>query len=155
MIILSVALAVVLAILVMILCNWFDEPVAEVRRNMLILGISVGAINFLAPKVPAWVALLLLVIMLSLQAFLVFYWRINGSNAKEILVISLMDGLISLTATACAVRIWDLTNIKWLGTIIGSLPLMVAVISVGYFIADAIQFHQVLQNLEGGDRDEE
>ena len=145
MIVLSVATGVVIAILTMILCNWFDESVFEVRRNMLIVGIVVGVINFFAPKVPAWAALILLAIMLCLQLFLVYYWRVNGSNAKEILVISLMEGLISLTGTACAVRIWDLISIKWLGTIISSLPLMVAVVSIGYFIADALSFHQTLE----------
>lgn len=152
MILLCIVLGAVIFTLLGILSKWFEEPKSLGTKKAAIGGIVVAIASYLAPKVPAGIAMLLLILMLATMGYMVYYWMENGSTVKELTLISGIDTMFHLVALSCAARIWDLTSWKWLSHFVTWLPTATLVISIGFFIANMIWFHE---SLERGDFNEE
>ena len=146
MLLLCIVLGAVIFTLLGILFKWFDEP--KKLKEKIAMSVIIAIVGYLAPKVPAEVAMLLLVVVLAAMGCMVYYWMENGSAAKELILISVIDTLFHLVALSCAARIWDLTSWRWLGHFVTWLPTATLVISIGFFIANMIWFHE---SLERGD----
>lgn len=124
--------------------------------------------NYFAPRLatPVAVSVLLGLSTLGLMAYLVYWWKENGSTIKELVVTIFIDAVLSMLANAAFSRCYDL---NWLRGIIGfvmAVPYIVLFMSIGYFIANLIWWHgiekyRIMEEgivdssiLEGGEDDE-
>lgn len=149
----SIVLGVVIYSLLCKLSVVFEEPKTyALKRNIGVSGIT-ALVNILAPKVPAAVAMLLLIVMIITMGYMVYWWGKEGSNFKELAMFIVVDLLMVLVANAAAIKITDITNVKWVIVFISSLPLIAVVMSVGLFVTDMLYFREILEG--GGDQDEE
>lgn len=148
----SLIMGIIIGCLMWWLENDFSLSIERTIMNSLTLAAIVMLVNWLVPMLPAVVALLILLIVLAVMALLVLHWREYGNSAKQLVILSIVDGILCWEAGICAAKIWDLTQIKWIGVAITSIPIMLLVLSIGYFIVDAIKFQYVLR---GGNANEE
>ncbi len=110
-------------------------------------------ITTVASKVPAWIAMLLLLVVLAMMGYLVLWWMENGSIKRELVAFAIMMLVLWQIAMANAVRIIGITSIGWLIGSIRSIPTIVFFMSIGYMIADMIWFRGKMKK-KGGKENE-
>lgn len=150
---------VVIGILVYVAGGLLGNKLRIRAARALAIGAAAGLVHGIAPKVPAWLAMILLVTMLILMAYMVIWWYTEGSTLKEMLAFVVIDGLFTFTGSSAAARILDLTSYGWLIGIVRALPAVFLVLSIGFFIFDRINFKEWLVSedftTEGYDDEEE
>ena len=110
----------------------------------LAIGAIVGAINYVTPKLGnnfAGVAIVLMIIMLALSAGLMYWFHLGGSNAKEVIAMSLLALLFYWTTKSTAAMAVTVCKAKFWRLFINVLPEVVFSGSVGFFIVDALFFN--------------
>ena len=121
--------------------SWrFEEPKKDAFVKAGIGGVSIAVINWIASKVPAWLALILFLVTLAAFAYLVYWWMEQGSTWKELATFILMALLLSMVSSATVVRIRDICSIRWLIGTMESIPMIVFLMSIGYMIANYIWY---------------
>lgn len=136
----SIVLAVVLMSLSSTASLMFEEPKKVTVIRYLALGLPIGYINALAAKVPISIALLFLVVVLTAQFYLVFWWQEEGSSGVEFLVFAAMEILIGMTGMATSVRTIDTGwHPIWI-SFIKVVPAVLAVVTIGFFAMDMFWF---------------
>ena len=111
-------------------------------------GIFCGLLVAIAPKIPPVIALVFMVADLMLMVMIILWWNVNGSTVKELILVSIIDFFLMLAGSSAAARIMDLTSIKWVVGLIRALPLVLFVLSVGFFIMNMIYFKEWLESEE-------
>ncbi|MBR3269676.1 hypothetical protein IKG07_00225 [Candidatus Saccharibacteria bacterium] len=115
--------------------------------NAVALGVGAALIR-LAPKAPAWVAMILLAADLTFMVFIALWWKQNGSTWKEMIVFALMDLMLMWVGLSAAARILNLTDVRWLIGLIRALPAVAFVLSIGFFILNRMIFEEKLRSDE-------
>ncbi|MBQ6149600.1 hypothetical protein IJI86_01340 [Candidatus Saccharibacteria bacterium] len=101
-------------------------------------GVLAGLFTALSPKVPGWVAMVFLLTELLLMAYIVVWWKINGSTIPELINIALIDLLLMLVGKSSAARILAITENRYVVGTVRALPVIAFIISLGIFIVDMI-----------------
>lgn len=101
-------------------------------------GVLAGLFTALSPKVPGWIAMVFLLTELLLMAYIVLWWKINGSTIPELINITLIDLLLTLVGQSSAARILSITENRYVVGTIKNLPIIAFIISLGIFIVDMI-----------------
>ena len=112
----------------------------------LTCGIVCGLVTMLSPKVFPVIAMIFLIAILMLMVYVIFWWRINGSTVKELIIVSLADLMMMLTGQSAAARILDITSIRWIAGVIKVLPTVAFILSVGFFISNMIYWKGFLES---------
>lgn len=141
----SLILGVVVFCLMLSVSKRFGAEKKEAMRNAGIGGLAIALVNFSAPKVPSIVGMILYFVIAACSAYLVIWWTEDGSTVKELIHFIVIGLLLSITGTACLVRIKDFCSISLLNEIVSTIPAVVFILSTGYMIADMIWFHDELQ----------
>lgn len=144
MFIVSLFLGIVVACLMLSASKRFGEDKKLAWSRAGIALVVVTLINTIASKGPAWLAIILYVIMLAVMGYMIYWWMQEGSNIKELITFAVMMLLFTLVTKGCGARIYDITSMGWLRGIINSIPTIVFLMSIGYMIADMIWFHAEL-----------
>ena len=155
----SIALTVVLMSLSSTASLMFEEPKKTAVIRYLVLGLPIGYINALAAKVPISIALLFLIVVLTAQFYLVFWWQEEGSSGVEFLIFAAMEILTGLTGMATSVRVIDTGwHPIWI-SFIKVVPAVLAVVTIGFFAMDMFWFRakivEVGEELIDDDEEEE
>ena len=142
----------------------FGERFRLRMTQSLTYGIVCGLVCALAPKVYPVIAMIFLLCILALMIYICFWWKINGSTWKELIIVSLLDLMVMLTGQSAAARILDITSVRFIVGFVKVLPVMGFILSVGFFIANKICFTEWLNseefdpskyNVYDGDEEEE
>lgn len=144
---LSIILGLVVGVVIGALALRFEESMRWAVIKSVIAGVLIMISNIIVSKIPAILALMVTLVLFAMMGYLVYWWKKQGSNFKELMLISLADMLIALVAKAGAVRIRDLISTGWLIATIESLPLLIFVLSITFFIADAVWFRIKLEEV--------
>ena len=142
----GVLMFVVVSILVFIAGGMLEMRMNFRVVQALALGLGAGAIHGSAPRVPAWLAMIYLAMILFFMALMAVWWSYNGSAIKEMIVFILTDSLLMWTGMAAADRVLDLTSSWWVTGLVRALPKVALVLSIGFFIYDMISFREDLRN---------
>ena len=152
--ILSLIVTLVVAALIFSNCKRFGEGKEVILVKVIIYGLLSGVINFLAPKVPIFIAVpFFYVIVLALMGYLIYWWHQEGSNVPELLTHSGIMFILMLIGKSAAARVIDTNLPRGLIGVLNGAPLMLFVVGVGFFAADAIWFNLELESLPEGNVD--
>lgn len=149
LIVISLILGAVIMALMLSVSVRFEEPKLRMGIECAVATVISVLVYATASKVPIWLALIFLIIMLAMMGFMVWWWNENGSTIKEMIHFIVIDLLFMLIAKAVAVRLYDWPLPRWFVGIIAALPAVMFVMSIGYFIANRIWFKASLE--EGGE----
>ncbi|MDO4612387.1 MAG: hypothetical protein Q4B29_02955, partial [Candidatus Saccharibacteria bacterium] len=166
---LSIVLALVVFGLVSTICSLFEngcrplkkvedengnEVYTKISRNNLIksaiIGVEVGLINYLSPKVAGalWLAPIFLIAMLAISGYLIYWFWKEGSSLKELLAFSLLILLVYLTTMSAA---WMTTGLfassAFMVSLVTLIPKLILIGSFGFFVISMILFRIKLANL--------
>lgn len=151
--IVGVLIGFVTAMICSTISRYFEEEdTKKVATRATTIGILYAVIYATVGKTPAWLAMIMLIISFAVMGYLIYWWNQEGSTVKELVVFILLNVLILWgLAMPAAAAIRDITQIGWVIAVVESLPKMLFIVSVGYFIANMIWFRQELDTLEGGE----
>ena len=116
----------------------FGETLRFRLCESVAFGVLAGLFTALSPKVPGWVAMVFLLTELVLMAYIVVWWKINGSTIPELINVTLIDLLLMLTGLSSAARILAITENRYVVGVIRALPIVAFIISLGIFIVDMV-----------------
>lgn len=151
-VIIGVLVGFVVGAICLTISNYFEEENSKeimIRAGVafllyIIVYATIG-------KAPAWLAMIMLLIPLAMMGYLIYWWYQEGSTVKELIAFMLLDVLILWgLAMPAAASILDITQ-GWVAAIVMSLPKIVFIVSVGFFIANMIWFKEEMNSLEGGE----
>ena len=106
-------------------------------------GLIIGLINFYSPVVAkgaTWIAPLFLAAMLCVSAVLLVWWHKEGSDFVEMIPILVLTVLVFFTSKAAASATTVLIGSKFFRSIVMTLPLLLLVGSIGFYLIDLFQF---------------
>ncbi len=168
---LSIILSIVVAFLMVTLERMFSDAFVAVNENKesgsvpfggigrriksvftsedgwvkaLIVGVSVGFINFVTPKLgwgSAFIALGFMLVMLGITAYLMYWWHQGGSNFKEVLVMSILALLLFFTTKSTAAMAATIFKARFWRLLIMALPNVALIGSISYFVVDALFYN--------------
>lgn len=150
MIFLSVIIGGAVGFLIYKASELFDEPKSLGIKKAGLGGLLVVFIATLAPKVPFFLGPVLTLIVFTMMGYVLYWWRQNGSNFKEMIIFVLIDLFLMLLANAAIVRTHGVIKIQWVNGLIESIPQVFFLMSIGYFVANMIWFHERLERMKGG-----
>ncbi len=106
------------------------------------IGAMVGAINYFVPRLSTalWLVPIFLLVMIALYIYLIYWWHREGSEWSEMIPFIILTILLFWTTKAAAMMttaLWD--NVFWTSVFL-TLPLLMVVASIGFFIIDALYF---------------
>lgn len=107
-------------------------------KRPVVIGASVGLINYFAPKM-ANLSPFMLIAMLVIFGYLCYWWKEEGSEWKEMIPFIIMVIVFRLTAMSAAVMTASLVSNDFAGIIV-ALPTIAAIGSVGFFLFNLFQF---------------
>ena len=119
-----------------------------------LIGAAVAAfVNANAAKVaPLTAVAIFLPLIIVLMIALDIWWAKDGSTVWEMIYFIVLDIVLTLVGTAAACRIFDLTSVPWIQGAVRVVPLIVAILSVAFYISNYISFRDYL-NSEGFDEE--
>lgn len=145
----SVVLGLVVGAAVFTLSLRFEEEVSDAVMKAVVAGIWLMITNILASKAPPVASVLLAFLLFAVEGYMIYWWKKEGSDVRELLLAAVIDLLITLTAQAGIVRIRDITTVRWVISWFESMPLMIFVVSLAFFIADMFWFRDKLRKIGG------
>lgn len=116
----------------------FGETLRFRLFESVAFGVLAGLFTALSPKVPGWVAMVFLLTELVLMAYIVVWWKINGSTIPELITIALVDLILMQVGQSSAARILAITENRYVVGTVRALPVIAFIISLGIFIVDMI-----------------
>lgn len=128
------------------LSKMFGEKKSLTRKRVTIVGVGIALGNFLAIKLPAFLAILLIPVGIAAIAWMLMYWREKGSTFKEALVFFATNLVIAFALNDATLRVRDLIQIHWLTAMFESLATVAIILLLGCLVADMIWFQLFLNN---------
>lgn len=128
---------------------------SESLVKALIIGAAIGAVNFLSPKATGgmlWLAPVLLAVALAVTVYLVWWWSEEGSDIKELIPFVLLTLIIYPTTMSAAVMTASLCEASWLATLTQKLPLIAAVGSGAFYLANLCFFSKEEAEADGNEK---
>ena len=153
----SMIIGMLAAFLMSKLSKMFGEKKSLTRKRVTIIGVGIALGNFLAIKLPAFLAILLIPVGVAAIVWMFLYWREEGSTFKEALLFFATNLVIAFALNNATLRVRDLIKVHWLTTIFESLATVAIVLLLGCIIADMVWFQLFLNDgkLFGEEDDDE
>ena len=152
----SAILGIVEFLLLNKLLKWFKKSKEERLETAAIFGLGVAIINYLTIKLPAGLAVLLVAVAVFGMVYLFKFWKEEGDSLKEALMFLLINFVVCIVMNNAAVRMRDLTSVKWVVALFDSLSTMAFVVLTGCLITNVVRFRMSLEegtvNLEDYER---
>lgn len=126
----------------------FGEKLSYRLSQSIAFGVLAGLATAFSPKVPGWVAMLFLATELFMMAYIVVWWKMNGSTIPELIFVMLIDLILSPVASSSAARILAITENRLIVGTVRALPMMACIISFGLLIIDMIVWKEKLASEE-------
>lgn len=151
-IILGVALA---SMMFWISRRFFEEKLAVLVKRALIAGVVLAIANYTTIKAPAILAVFLVPVAVLGLVYTCLWWHDEGSRVVELLAFMVMNLIIAVVLNNAAIRVIDLTGIRWIIGFAKSLFAISLIMPLGFMIADMIWFrHELAEKKKGGSEDE-
>lgn len=127
-------------------------PTGKTVVQAVTIGVIVALISRLpSTRMPSLIAVPCYLAGIMLMLGFLVWWTKSGSAIKELLVFIVLDFLVMLAIRPASARLVGNQN-SLLGAILRSVPSMLFIMSIGYYIANMIWFKV---SLRGGDRYED
>jgi hypothetical protein len=140
-----------------LLTVWVSGLFGESRANAFIKGGFAGGIAGIvaaaSSKVPAWIAMVFLVVILVMVVQLNLYWKLEGSSWLELVIFILIQLVLMWVSMSAAVRVRDICSIRWVVALLESIPKVTFLASLAFMALDFVWFNY--DNAEGGESDDE
>jgi len=110
----------------------------------LVIGLVVGLVNYFAPKVSGaiWLAPIFLIAMLAVSGYLIWWWKKEGNDWRELIAFVVLTVLIYFTIMSAAAMTTGIEMHPFLVSLILLLPKLVLISSIGFFLADMCFFNR-------------
>ena len=142
----SMIIGLLAAFLMSKLSKMFGEKKSLTRKRVTIIGVGIALGNFLAIKLPAFLAILLIPVGMAAMVWMFLYWREEGSTFKEALLFFATNLVIAFVLNNATLRVRDLVNIRWLTAMFESLSAVAVVVLLGFLVADMVWFQLFLND---------
>ncbi|MBR3252874.1 hypothetical protein IKF84_02275 [Candidatus Saccharibacteria bacterium] len=104
----------------------------------VVAGVVFTVVNFMTIKIPAGLAIILVLVPILGMVYLFLWWNEEGSTIKEALVFMLINLIVSVPLRGAAARIRDLTTIRWIIALFESLASIALILLIGFLVADIV-----------------
>ena len=152
----SVILGLGLSLLSMILSQkFFEESRILGTQRAAIGGVMVIFINYLTIKAPAYVAVLFFPLMLVAIIYTLCWCGGYNRSIWELLISVAIILILSVVLANTAVRVGDLTDIKWLIAVTDCVFSVSALVSIGILLAKmlwGLEIEERYERIYGGEK---
>jgi|GEM_PF-1266438 len=110
----------------------------------LVIGLVVGLVNYFAPKVSGaiWLAPIFLIAMLAVSGYLIWWWKKEGNDWRELIAFVVLTVPIYFTTMSAAAMTTGIEMHPFLASLILLLPKLVLIGSIGFFLANMCFFNR-------------
>lgn len=124
----------------------FGERPLIRRVRAVALAVMIGIVTAFSPKVSTFLAMIFLLAMVVGVIYFVAWWSMEGSEIRELIIFGIIDGIWAASAESAAVRILDMTEIGWVIGIVRAVPLIMLLLSFGFFIFNMICWREEINS---------
>ena len=109
-----------------------------------IAGTLVGIINHMVPTFQgglAFLAPIAFIVMIAMTGYLMYWWRLEGSNFREMVPMIILAVLFFFTTKAATIMTAALVGALFLVTLMWIIPRLVLITSIGYFVTSLFYYY--------------
>lgn len=150
----SIILGVVVFLLLRTVLILFNKEKTQALEISAIFGFALAVVNYGTIKLPAILGVLMIVPAIFGVFYLFRFWKEEGDTIKEGALFLLINLIVCIVINNAAVRMYDLTSIRWVSSIFTSMSTVTFIMLAGFMIANVVKFRKELEK-EGGEPDEE
>ena len=140
----SIILGVVVFFLLRTVLRLFKKGKQQALEVSAIFGFALAVVNYGTIKLPAVIAVFLMLPAIFGVFYLFRFWKQEGDTIKEGALFLLTNFIVCIVMNNAAVRMHDLTSIKWVTAVFDSISTVVFIVLAGFMIADVIKFRREL-----------
>lgn len=144
----GIIVAIVVASLMNAASKRFGEKFRLRITESFVFGIGTGLVVALAPKVPAFFAMVFLAPIIAMMVYLLLWWKLNGSTVVELITVSAVEVFLILAGSSAAARILDLASTRWVVGLVRAIPSTIGLLSIGFFVFNMMVFREWLNSEE-------
>ena len=120
----------------------------QIRISGLIIGVIagtlIGIVNHLVPTFQGslgFLAPIAFIVMIAMTGYLMYWWRLEGSNFREMVPMIILAVLFFFTTKAAAIMTAALVSALFLVTLLWLIPRLVLITSIGYFVTSLFYYY--------------